>query len=98
MKLLHEKEVETDASRRRDDDLINVQQTKEKAFHNAQLQQDKIKEAFNRHTKVDDFEPGDWVLKWDSGNEDKGKHGKFDNLWLGLFKIADYHGRNSYLL
>jgi hypothetical protein len=47
---------------------------------------------------VDDFELGYWVLKWDARNQDKGKHGKFDNLWLGQFKIASYHGRNSYLL
>jgi hypothetical protein len=24
--------------------------------------------------------------------------GNFDHLWLGLFKIAAYHGRNAYLL
>jgi hypothetical protein len=45
MKLLQEQEAETDASRRRDDELISVQQTREKDFHNAQLFQDKIKEA-----------------------------------------------------
>jgi hypothetical protein len=47
---------------------------------------------------VDDFEPGNGVLKWDAKNEDKGKHGKFDHLWLGPFKIATYSGRNAYLL
>jgi hypothetical protein len=98
MKLLQEQEAETNASRRREDELISVQQTREKAFNNAQLRQDKIKEAFDRHTKVDDFKPGDWVLKWDARNEDKGKHGKFDHLWLGPFKIAAYHGSNAYLL
>jgi hypothetical protein len=59
MKLLHEQEAEKNASRRRDDDLINVQQTRENSFHNTQLRQDKIKEDLDRHTKVDDFEPGD---------------------------------------
>jgi hypothetical protein len=98
MKLLQEQEAETDASRRRYDELINTQQTKETTFHNAQLRQDKIKEDFDRHTKVDDFEPGDWVLKWDAINEYKGKHGKFDKLWLGPFKIATHCGSNAYLL
>jgi hypothetical protein len=98
MKLLQEQEMKTNIGRRTDDELIIVQQTKEKAFHNTHLRQYKIKEAFDRHTKVDDFEPGDWVLKWDRKNEDKGKHGKFDNLLLGLFKIVAYHGSNTYFL
>jgi hypothetical protein len=38
------------------------------------------------------------VLIWDARNEDKGKHGKFDHLWLGPFKITAYHGSNAYLL
>jgi hypothetical protein len=59
---------------------------------------DKIKKAFDRHTKEDDFKVGDLVLKWAVGNEDRGKHGKFDHLWLGPFKIVAYHGNNSYLL
>jgi hypothetical protein len=78
--------------------LISVQQTREKAFYNAQLHQDKIKEAFDRRTKVDDFKLGDLVLKWDARKEDKGKHEKFDHLWLGPFKIAAYRGSNAYIL
>jgi hypothetical protein len=59
MKLLQEQEAETNVGQRRDEDLISVQQTREKAFHNAHLCQDKIKGAFGKHTKVDDFELGD---------------------------------------
>jgi transposase InsO family protein len=98
MRLLQEQDVETDATRRRKDELINVQQTREKAFNNAQLHQDKIKRDFDRHTKEDDFKVGDLVLRWDARNEDKGKHGKFDHLWLGPFKIVVYHGNNAYLI
>jgi hypothetical protein len=47
---------------------------------------------------VDDFKLGDLVLKWDARNEDKGKHGKFDHLWLGPFEIAAYRGSNAYIL
>jgi hypothetical protein len=98
MRLLQEQDAEKDATRRRKDELISVQQTREKYFDNTQLRQDKIKEDFDRHTKVDEFKPGDWVLKWDARNEDKGKHGKFHHLWLGPFKIAAYRGSNAYLL
>jgi hypothetical protein len=98
MRLLQEKDVEPDATQRRTNELINVQQTREKAFNNSQLHQDRIKKDFDRHTKEDDFKVGDLVLKWDARNEDRGKHGKFDHLWLGPFKIVAYHGNNAYLL
>jgi hypothetical protein len=38
------------------------------------------------------------VLIWNAKNEDRGKHGKFDHLWLGPFKIVAYHGNNAYLI
>jgi hypothetical protein len=97
IRLLQEQNVEIDATRRRKYELINVQQTRENAFKNSQLHQDKIKKDFDKHTKEDDFKVGDLVLRWDTINEDKGKHGKFDHLWLGPFKIVAYHGSNSYL-
>ena len=31
------------------------------------------------------FEVGDLVLKWDKAHEEKGKHSKFQKLWLGPF-------------
>ena len=57
-----------------------------------------MKKVFNKKFKVDNFQIGDLVLKWDVGFEDKGKHGKFDHLWKGTFKIASYHGNNAYIL
>jgi hypothetical protein len=62
------------------------------------LHQDRIKSSFEIHTKDDDFKVGYLVLTWDARNEDKGEHGKFDHLWLGPFKIASYHGNNTYLI
>ena len=38
------------------------------------------------------------MLKWDVRNEDKGKHGKFDNLWKGPYIISSFNGRNTYFL
>jgi hypothetical protein len=45
-----------------------------------------------------EFLPSDLVLKWDDRKEDAGKHGKFDHLWFGPFKIAAIEGKNSFLL
>jgi hypothetical protein len=38
------------------------------------------------------------VLRWDARSEDKGKHGKFDNLWTGPYEIKAFRGNNSFLL
>jgi hypothetical protein len=57
-----------------------------------------MKRAFEKHTKEDDIKMDDLVLKWDARNGDRGKHDKFDHLWLGPFKIIAYHGNNDYLL
>lgn len=38
------------------------------------------------------------LMKWDAMNEDKVKHGKFENLCKGPFKIAGYRGQNAFLL
>eukprot|EP00253_Pinus_taeda_P012194 PITA_12194 len=51
-----------------------------------------------RKAKVDKFQVDDVVLKWDARNEEKGKHGKLENLWKGPFKIAAYQGQNAFLL
>jgi hypothetical protein len=31
------------------------------------------------------FQVGDLFVKWEKGNEPKGKHTKFQHLWLGPF-------------
>ena len=38
------------------------------------------------------------VLRWDAKIEDKGKHGKFENLWKGPYQVAAFRGNNAYLL
>ena len=41
---------------------------------------------------------GDVVLQWYAPCAEKGKHGKFDHLWNGAYKIASFRGKNSYIL
>jgi hypothetical protein len=97
-KLLQEKEVKLDDTQRRINQLIHVQQMREKVFNRSQLHQDKMKKIFDKYSKEEDFKVDDLVLKWDSRNEDKGKHGKFDHIWMGPFKIVTCYGVNAYLL
>ena len=78
--------------------MIHLQQTREEVFQNTSKLHDKIKQIYDKKTKQDDFKIGDVVLRWDARNEDKGKHGKFDNLWKGPFNIVASRGQNEYLL
>ena len=45
-----------------------------------------------------DFNIGDMVLKWDKMNETKGKHSKFQKLWLGPFQIDQKLGLITFKL
>jgi len=49
---------------------------------------------------MDNFQVGDWVLKWDALKEKKGNHGKFDALWMwiGPFIISQVQGNNTFML
>jgi hypothetical protein len=41
---------------------------------------------------------GDLVLKWDALKQDKGKHRKYEALWVGPFKIFEVFSNNTYRL
>ena len=83
---------------RRINQTIHLQQTREEVYNRALQKQESIKKLFDRRTKTSNFNVGDKVLKWDSRREDKGKHGKFDNLWLGPYLIHSTAGNNAYFL
>jgi hypothetical protein len=74
-----------------------LQQSKEEVYNQTQVIQENIKKIYDKRTKVDDFQIGDKVLKWDSINEEKGKHGKFENLWKVPYIIHAYRGSNAFL-
>ena len=78
--------------------FLPVQQTREEVYNRAQKVQEDIKNIFDKRTKASDFKIGDKVLKLDSRREDKGKHGKFDNLWQGPYLIQSAIGNNAFFL
>jgi hypothetical protein len=83
---------------RRIHQLVEVQQTREKVIGRAHDRQQKIKQAFDRKSRKEDFQLGDLVLKWDAPRQDKGKHGKFEALWIGPFKVSEVFPNNTYRL
>jgi hypothetical protein len=63
-----------------------------------QKYQDDMKTLFDRNTIDREFLPGDLVLRWDARKEESAKHGKFDHIWYGPFRVAASEGKNSFLL
>jgi hypothetical protein len=57
-----------------------------------------MKAIFDRREKQRNFILGDLVVRWDSRREDPGKHGNFDHLWLGPYKIVVVEGNNLFSL
>jgi hypothetical protein len=98
MKLLQEMQVKPNDSQRRINQMIQLQQSKEEIYNKTQVVQESIKKIFDKITKEDDFDLGDLVLRWDSRNEDKGKHGKLDSLWKGPYIIHALRGNNAFLV
>jgi len=77
---------------------VEVQQTREQAMDRACSHQQKIKQAFDRKVRKEEFELGDLVLKWDAPRQDRGKHNKFQALWIRPFKIFELFLNNTYKL
>ena len=98
MKLIQEFQTEDNNMIRRINQTIHLQQTREEVYNKALQKKDNIKKLFDKITKANNFKIGDKVLKWDSRREDKGKHGKFDNLWLGPYFIHSAAGNNVFFL
>ena len=98
MKLFQDSQEELNDVQRRIFSLIELQQEREAIEEKAQMYKKNIKERFDKKMKENTFSCGDMILRWDAGKEKKGKHGKFDNLWLGPFIISKILENNTFIL
>jgi hypothetical protein len=98
MKLWQDEKEEPIHVTRRINHLNEVQQHRAEVDERLQKYQDNMKALFDRKAKDKEFLPDDLVLKWDAGKEESTKHGKFDHIWYGLFKVTAPEGKNSFLL
>ena len=57
-----------------------------------------MKNTFDGRIKEDIFQVNDLVLKWDALHGEKGKHEKFDHLWVGPYLIVAHRGDNTFIL
>ena len=83
---------------RRINQIIELNELRDRAYDKVQVHQEKMKNTFDRKIKEDVFQVGDLVIKWDAPHEDKGKHGKFDHLWVVSYLIACHRGDNTFIL
>ena len=88
MKFIQEEMDEPNSIQRRMLQRIEVQQTKDALIEKAQAYKAKVKFVFNKRIKQKVFQLDDLVLHWDVRRQDKDKHGKFDNLWFGPFRMS----------
>ena len=75
-----------------------MQEKRNEVYNSNQQSQNRIKRTFDKNIKEESFQIQVEVLKWEARIEEKGKYGKFENLWKGPFKIATFHGNNTYIL
>jgi len=97
-KFLQEVDSEPNDFTRRILHLVELQQVREHLLEKTKLHQRRIKENFDMKVRVDIFKASDLVLKWDAVRQDKGKHGKFDALWIGPFIISHVQQNNTFIL
>jgi hypothetical protein len=90
--------TEKDAVQNRANQVIELDEIRRKAYDQNCRNQSKVNKDFDRSARQRDFMIGDTVFLWDKGKEKPGKHGKFDNLWLGRYLIREIAGPNSFHL
>jgi hypothetical protein len=98
MKLWQDQNEQPNHVTRRINQLIEVQQHRVEVDENLQKYQDDMKVLFDCRAKDRDFLPGDLLLKWDARREEEAKHGKFDHLWYGPFRVSALEGKNYFLM
>eukprot|EP00253_Pinus_taeda_P015863 PITA_15863 len=83
----------------RHDQILKLEEEREKAKIIHAKHQQSIKSSFDSISfGSKQFQIGDLVLKWDKAHEDKGKHTKFQKMWLGPFQICENIGHSTFIL
>jgi hypothetical protein len=78
--------------------LLDLEEQRTFSLDNIKRRQQTVKIYFNKSVKAVKFKVNEKVLSWDSTHVDRGRHSKFQKLWLGPFKITFILGANSYIL
>ena len=96
MKLLQEQEEEPNHMQRRINQIIELNELRERAYDKVQVHKEKMMKTFDMRFKEERFQVDDLVIKWDARKEDK--LGKFDHSWKGSYIIVAFRGDNSFIM
>ena len=92
-------EVSTSSLQLRQMEIIKLEERREQAKKTHAHHQALIKSSFDSSIMTrKNFQMGDLVLKWDKAHEEKGKHTKFQKMWLGPFQIVEVIGPSTFVL
>ena len=93
---IYDDEIIDDMHQRIDELARLVETRKEASTRNMKLQL-QTKHLYDR-TVIRKFQPEDLVLMWNARLQEKGKHGKFDPIWLGTYMVDSLWGDDSYFI
>jgi hypothetical protein len=96
--MLHIEELISSDVSQRINTLLALEEQIMFSLENLKKRQQTVKKYFNKRAKTVEFKIDDKFLLWDSSHAERGRHSKFQKLWLGPFKIAFILRTNSYLL
>ena len=92
-------EAPTSSLQLRQLEIIKLEEKREQAKITHAHHQALVKASFDSNIiSRKDFQMGDLVLKWDKAHEEKGKHTKFQRMWLGPFQILEVIGPSTFML
>ena len=79
--------------------MLKLEESRLKSKERFKHQQEIVKIWFDKQESgKESFDIGDLVLKWDHPHDEKGKHTKFQHLWVGPYQIAEKLGLLTYKL
>ena len=78
--------------------LLDLEEKRMFSLGNIKRRQQTIKKYFNKSVKTVKFKVNEKVLLWDSAHVDRGRHSKFQKLWLGPLNTTFVLGANYCLL
>jgi hypothetical protein len=78
--------------------LLALEEQRMFSLENIKRRQQTVKTYFNKSAKVVRFNVNDKVLPWNLAHADRGRHSKFQKLWLAPFIISFVLGANYYIL
>jgi hypothetical protein len=78
--------------------LLALEEKRMFSLDNIKRRHQTVNKYLNKSVKTVKFKFNEKVLLWDSTHADRGRHSKFQKLWLGPFKITFVLGTDSYIL